>query len=850
MGNRKPFGNGQRLRPGHRWFPYLSAVLLLASKPLLAREFYFSPSTLEGGDVSAPVTDLSIFSNPKAQLPGTYLTHVKINQKAVDERQLAYLNGPDGSLEAQLTPSILRTWGVKIDDYPELAALPPETPIDHPLSHYIPAAKAQFDFSSQTLTLNLPQKAITTFSAGYIDPSRWDDGIPVMFSDYAFNVHENGGSDSQNSSSQYLSLRNGANLGGWRLRNYSGWNNSDGDNHWQTLATWIQHDIQRLKAQLVAGQSSTKGEVFDSIQFSGVNIASDENMLPTGERGFAPVIRGTATSNAAVTVKQNGYIIYQSNVPPGPFEISDIYATSSNGDMDVTVKEADGTEHTFTQPFSSVALMQRPDHLRFEATLGRYRADNGSGDSEPSFAQGSAIYGVNNRITAYAGATIAEDYTSAVVGLGLNMGKYGSVSTDVTEAHTLPDHSEAQEGQSWRVLYSTRLEATQTQFSLASYRYSTRGYYSFADANHLDHQNEEDDWSTRYNKRNRLQLNINQPVSSGSLYVNGYQQDYWDTSKKERSVTAGGSYQFKGFSYHMNLSLNDTGEGSSDRMISVGVSVPLSNWLTNSWASYDISNTKDGATSQNIGLSGQLLDDNRLSYTLQQSHSNQSPANSSNLSALWRTPYSNLSLGYYRSSEGSHQLSYGARGAIVAHPHGLTLSQPLGEQFAVVNADGASGIKFQNQYGIRTDWWGNAVIPSLSAYQENRIGLDTTTLPDDVDSSDTAVTVVPSRNAAVQAHFHARTGSRVLLTLTLPDGKPVPFGAMASTADNPNSGIVDEQGLLYLTGMTADTLLHVQWGNSPQERCQANVQLTDAPEESKTAIIKTLQALCQPERSP
>ena len=37
-------------------------------------------------------------------------------------------------------------------------------------------------------------------------------------------------------------------------------------------------------------------------------------MLPDSMKGFAPVIRGTAHSNARVIVRQNGYVIYQNYV--------------------------------------------------------------------------------------------------------------------------------------------------------------------------------------------------------------------------------------------------------------------------------------------------------------------------------------------------------------------------------------------------------------------------------------------------------------------------------------------------------------------------------------------------------
>lgn len=148
-------------------------------------------------------------------------------------------------------------------------------------------------------------------------------------------------------------------------------------------------------------------------------------MLPGSERGFAPVVRGTAYTNAVVTVKQNGYTLYQQNVAPGAFEIDDLTVSTNSDDLEVSVQEADGTVHTTTQAFSSIALMQRPSHLRFEATAGRYRAATGSGDREPEFAQGSAIYGINNQLTAFGGLTVAENYSAIVSGIGIGLGAWG-----------------------------------------------------------------------------------------------------------------------------------------------------------------------------------------------------------------------------------------------------------------------------------------------------------------------------------------------------------------------------------------------------------------------------------------
>lgn len=102
-------------------------------------------------------------------------------------------------------------------------------------------------------------------------------------------------------------------------------------------------------------------------------------------------------------VRQNGYVIYQNTVAPGAFEINDLYPTGSSGDLQVTVKETDGSESHFVVPYASVPVLQREKNLRYSVTAGRYRSYDKDVEQTP-FAEGSAIYGMPLGFTAYGGA--------------------------------------------------------------------------------------------------------------------------------------------------------------------------------------------------------------------------------------------------------------------------------------------------------------------------------------------------------------------------------------------------------------------------------------------------------------
>jgi outer membrane usher protein len=820
----------------------IGGILLIVCHCTVAREYIFMPSSLEGDVLSQKDIDLSFFSRDNGQLPGVYPSKIAMNKQVIDSATLTYVTGKAGELEAEITPMLLRKWGIRVDAYPKLTSLPEDKPLRDTIGHYIPFATTSFDFNQMTLRISMPQAAIDSASRE-ISPSQWDDGVSVLFADYSFSGTQRQESEHIHSTNQYLNLRSGANLGGWRLRNYSTWSHSDTTHEWQTIGTWFEHDIDVLRAQFTAGENSTRGEVFDSIQYDGVNLVSDDAMLPFNQRGFAPVIRGIASSNAEVSVRQNGYLIYQANVAPGPFELKDLYSTTNSGDLEITVKEADGTTHQFVQPYSSVALMQRPGQTRYEFTAARYHADSSQNSLTPLFFQGSAIYGLNNFLTLYGGTTTAENYLAGSAGVGTVLGSWGSLSSDVTWARSQLDNNTQAVGQSWRVTYSGMFEPTDTNFTVASYRYSTRGYYSFPDANQKYDSNNADTFL--YNKRSRIQISISQSVLGGSLYLNGYKQNYWNSSRTEKNVSAGLSENIDGINYHLSWtwsSMDDSAD--SDRMVSFGVSIPLSRWLPKSWATYNISNARGGSTNQNMGLSGTLLDDDKLSYSLQQSQSNNDGSNTSSLYGSYRSQYANINAGYYFGSDKTQQLSYGMSGAVVAHPRGVTLSQPLGNEFAIVNTEGAQGVRFKNHRSVQTDWFGNAIIPSLTPYQENTLRIDTTTLPKDVDTNDTATTLIPSHSAAVNAHFTTHIGYRVLITLARPGGKVVPFGATATIQEAPLNGIVDDGGTLYLAGVGDNFTVNAKWGNAPDQQCQATANIPESQKNTNLTGIYTINALC------
>lgn len=139
-------------------------------------------------------------------------------------------------------------------------------------------------------------------------------------------------------------------------------------------------------------------------------------MLPDSQKGFAPVIHGIARGTAQVSIRQNGYEIYQSTVPPGPFTIDDLYAAGNGGDLQVTIKEADGSRRVFSVPrqrcrFSSVKAIPAspsPPGSTAAATVSRKR---------PIF-RGTVMHGLPAGWTLYGGTQLADRYRAFNLGVG------------------------------------------------------------------------------------------------------------------------------------------------------------------------------------------------------------------------------------------------------------------------------------------------------------------------------------------------------------------------------------------------------------------------------------------------
>ena len=767
-------------------------------------QVWFAPEALERNREHADVVDLRRFELGE-QLPGVYRVDVYINGVYYETGDYTFTATQENNLQPLITPDMLRSMGVKVQAFTTLAQLDETAPLST-ISNYIPNMNTTLLFDEQRLDISIPQAAMELRARGTIDLSHWDQGVPAAFVGYNMTGsrtrQRNIGQTREN---YFLNLQSGLNLGAWRLRNYSTYSDTDSISEFKSVNTYLSRDIQTLRGQLVLGQSSTPSEIFDSVMFRGVKLVSDDAMLPESLRGFAPVVRGIAQSSAMVTIRQNGVTIYQTYVAPGAFEIRDLFPTNSGGDLEITITEADGSERRFVQAFSSVPSMLRQGNIKYAVVAGTYRSQHNEA-REPGFGMATFFYGVSNSLTLYGGALASEHYTSFAAGAGLSLGQFGSMSVDVTRARTELVDRDTRQGQSYRMQYAKTLMQTNTTLTLASYRYSTKDFYTFEEANRY----------TAYdsNKRSRFQLTLSQSLgNAGNLYLSAYQQNYWQREGYDRTINIGWSGSHQRINYALSYSqTQNAGHGKLERQVSFSVQIPLGSALRNCRIHASSTITRHNGSISQAGVSGTTFADDNLSYSVSQGYASRNSSINGSLNATYRGTIGEVSAGY-NYDRNSRQINFGLQGSIFAHPYGITFSQFPGETMALVRIPGASHARINNHTGVSTDWQGYTVVPYLSAYRSNTISVDILSLQENVDLENTTQEVVPTRGALVLADFNARVGVRTLFTLTH-QGMFVPFGATVKVTGQNSLSTVGDWGQVYLNGLSSQGTLEVNWGTT------------------------------------
>ncbi|MGI2058898.1 fimbria/pilus outer membrane usher protein [Shewanella baltica] len=729
----------------------------------------------------------------------------------------------------------------------------------------IRGVSTQFNSEKLRLDITIPQAYLKQTPRGFVDPASWNTGENAGFVSYNSNFYQtNSRGASSDMRSIYTGVNSGINWGLWRLRNQSSYHyseiNRDSQESFNSIRTYVMRALPETGSELLLGETYTRGNVFGSLGFSGIQLQTDNRMLPDSQRGYAPVVRGLANSTAKVVIKQNGVSIYQTTVAAGPFIINDLYPTSYEGDLLVEVTEADGKVFNFTVPFSAVPGSLREGHSQYAFSVGEV-SYLGSGDY---FADMTFEYGLSNALTLNSGARFAEDYSALSLGtvIGTEWGAFG-----LTAVHSSSRISNQWSFDDWKYGWRLGLNyshafSTGTSLSLAGYHYSTESFLELNDLLGLRKTLENKNFfeSETYRQRAEMSLSLNQSLGDlGFVYLSGSKRQYRDGRDDDDQLQLGYSTSLGHWNVGLTFSRQymsqlpismetnvnpvipmnsfDTSRIKED-LVSLTVSLPLGS-RQSSALNLGASNSSRGQNNYSLGLSGTVLDDKTWTYgvnTSVQQEANTSESFSLNTQKRFSQA---TATGSYSIADSYQQLSAGLSGAIVAHSGGLTLSQNLSDTFAIVEADGATGARVTNSWGTEIDTRGYAIIPSLTPYRSNRITLDTGSMLSSTELLDTQQQVAPYAGAIVKMKFETRHGIAALFMTQRVEGGVIPIGAEITDEDGQVLGIVGQAGMAYVRTPKANGQIRIQWGEQETQQCRFDYVL-----EPKGDMLQRIPIIC------
>lgn len=764
-----------------------------------------------GAFVHGQSVDVSRFAQGNPVPAGDYVIQVAVNGESRGQHKVSF-KMPAASVSAVpcFTAGELQRFGVKLAREPD-----GEAETCAPINEWVPEASANYSIGDFLLDIAVPQAFMQHFPRGYTDPNSWDSGVPALLLDYNANLYVQrnrsraASGDKQNTSGN-LGLLAGLNISDWRLRKRMNTNWSVlNSRHTESQYTYLQRDVTVLKSQLTLGDSTTSGDLFDSLTVRGIQLQSDDRMLPDGLRSYTPVIRGIAETNAIVRITQRGQTIYETTVPSGPFELGDIGVMGYGGDLLVTIIESDGRQRTQVVPFSAPPMLLHAGVSRFGVTVGKLKDD--ALREEPSLAQLFYQYGLGSMYTVYGGGQVSENYTAVGLGNAFNT-PIGGVSLDITRARSDLGNGRTSTGNSYNIGFSKYLEATDTDVTLAAWRYSSKGFYSLRDASLERNGMRNDDFIVDYRTRERFTVNIGQPLWDGArLNLSGNFYNYWNDRASTKQYMLSFTKSERYFSWGLSASRAYNSDGKNINNLMLTFSIPLGNRSIVEKPAFNtlyttLTRDNDGGSSLQANAIGSQGEQNEFTYGVGTSVSKEryeGTRTAFNGNANYSSPYgqfgSTLSVG-----NKNNQLSFSANGSVVGHSGGVTVGPRLGEYpFALVEAKGAEGAKLLNGYGTRVDWNGYAIVPSLTPYRQNTVAINTQGLPDSVDVLESESRVIPRIGSAVKVKMKTLVGAPLVLIVKDKNGQLLPIGADVTDERDASLGIIGQGGMAFVRGWQA-----------------------------------------------
>ncbi|CAM4235984.1 transposase [Deinococcus marmoris] len=581
-----------------------------------------------------------------------------------------------------------------------------------------------------------------------------------------------------------------------------------------TTFTWVSpKDGSVVQAGDVTSPSGALGA---GLPLGGVLWLSS----PAGGLGSDPhpvlIVEGLAARPSRVDVFVEQHLVMSREIPPGPFQLSDVPVSGAVGEARIVLQDDRGARREWRVPFARYAPLLR------------------AGLSESGFAAGFRRSGAGFGLNAYR--------TPA-----LTYGRRWGISPDLTAELRLDATPMTQ---NFGVSFARSVQRLGLVQGSASLSASPLGWGAAA---RLEVAGTSGPWnygasaawrSDQFidpgaeaslslpagtsSPRLSLQGSFGRAVGAGYLSVSSNWALSGDQSNTAR-VTAGYSYPLSKTST-LNLTAAATrvtpvsdgvrGTPKTSLTAAVRLTVPLSSRVS---ASLSAAPHDAQVTVQQNAAPG-----SSLSYQVSAAVNERGVAGQAQVG--WAAAAANLKADVRASASGGAALNLSASGQVGFLSGHAFASKTTSGARALVRVADFPGVRvsLNGQLVGRTDTHGSLVVTGLKPLTTNWLSIEVTDLPFQAQVGGVRLAVVPLPGNSVEVIFPVHRVYTALLHLTLPNGQTVPAGAVAHFRDSEGTLVPDaslpvaQEGLLYLESPTAQPHLRVSWEGGA---CEASVDL-------------------------
>ena len=560
--------------------------------------------------------------------------------------------------------------------------------------------------------------------------------------------------------------------------------------------TFLRDDAQHLTT-LSLGDDVLAGAVgVPSVRYGGVTWQSNFGLNPAFSTLESPAIFDAARLPSTLEFFLNDRRIGTPvHVAPGPFAISGLPTVGASGTVNVLIRDAFNNERTILVPYLHTASLYRQGLHSFAYTAGLLRPDLEQYDT--AFVATSHRWGLLSWLTLDAGATLSAQQRSA--GAAATMALAGSTLGDLS---FVMSDSPSGPGQklSASALWQNGKSSLGANVSHASPEFAWLGDRS----------------QTQIQARDEIRLFAGRSLGRdwGSVSVSFGSLLTWAGGARSISTLAW-SKSMRG----ANLALSAV-QSADQTMLFIALSLPLA---------------EHGSLSSSIQAQANATA-LRLDYTAP-------PLTGKGLT--WRLGTSaadlaneNKGMGYLAAIDVRSEFSeYGA--AIDSHPYAQSwraytagslgvlggrhfFGPPIVGGFALVSTGDAPHIPVYrwNLPVAVSNAQGLALVTTLNPYQKNLLAVRPEDVPMQYQIANYEVTAIPRGRGGVLVEFSMVRQWPAVLVLVLPNGQPLPVGAMVHLLATGESATVGLHGEVYLQNVPALAELEVSLQES---RCRISL---------------------------